>query len=83
VPEALHPRAERTVEETMVDREAVERLRTLFLQLETEERELLILRFVGELTFKEIGLVVGKSESGVYRQLRRILHRLKEQHRGG
>jgi RNA polymerase sigma-70 factor (ECF subfamily) len=81
LPEALHPLQPDGLDAGMLRRETVERLRALLLRLNPDERELLALRFVGELTLQEIGLIVGKSESGVQRQLTRILRRLKEQYR--
>lgn len=81
LPEALHPVEQQDIDEGVLQREAVERLRTLLLQLRAGDRELLTLRFVGELTLQEIGLIVGRSESGVQRRLARILRRLEGQYR--
>jgi RNA polymerase sigma-70 factor (ECF subfamily) len=50
--------------------------------LDAEKRELLALRFAGQLTAPEIAAVVGKSPEAVKRQLTRIVHALKEQFHG-
>jgi RNA polymerase sigma-70 factor (ECF subfamily) len=61
-------------------KEARTRLRALLAQLDPDKRELLVLRFVSRLTAREIGLVVGKSEQAVQKQLTRTLHALKERY---
>ncbi len=75
---SLEPRGEANPEATLLQQEQLERLRVLLEKLDADKRELLALRFAGQLTSSEIGLVVGKSEEAVKKQLGRILHSLKE-----
>ncbi len=59
------------------DREVQELLDDLLAEFGPQERELILLRYDQGLTFAEIGRVVGLSETGVLRQLRRAERRLK------
>jgi RNA polymerase sigma-70 factor (ECF subfamily) len=82
LPQALQPLAEdmEEPESAALLKEARTRLRALLAQLDPDKRELLVLRFVSRLTAREIGLVVGKSEQAVQKQLTRTLHALKERY---
>lgn len=82
LPEALHPTAESDPEAAVLREEALARLRMLVGRLDAEKRELLALRFAGQLSAPEIAAVVGKSPEAVKRQLTRIVHALKEQYHG-
>ncbi|HLZ22860.1 MAG TPA: sigma-70 family RNA polymerase sigma factor [Ktedonobacterales bacterium] len=83
LPAHLHPEAEGSNPETAVLRdETLTRLRVLVAKLDAEKRELLALRFAGQLSAPEIAAVVGKSPEAVKRQLTRIVHALKEQFHG-
>lgn len=82
LPEALHPTTESDLEATVLRDEALARLRALVGRLDAEKRELLALRFAGQLSAPEIATVVGKSPDAVKRQLTRIVHALKEQFHG-
>lgn len=82
LPEVLHPRSEQEPEAEVIRREELHRLRSLLAELEPDKRELVALRFVAKLSLKEIGVVVGKSEEAVCKQLSRTLHGLKEQYSG-
>lgn len=61
-------------------RESLARLRRLVAGLDAEKRELLALRFAGQLSSTEIAVVVGKRPEAVKKQLTRILRALKEQY---
>lgn len=83
LPETLHPAADGgDPEAAALHNEALARLRGLVAQVDAEKRELLALRFAGQLTAPEIAAVVGKSPEAVKRQLTRIVHALKEQFHG-
>ncbi len=56
--------------------EALGRLGALIGELGEAEQELLRLRFAGELTYAEIGAVVGRSEAAVKMAVHRLLRRL-------
>ena len=56
-------------------------MRAILEGLDTEKRELLMLRYVAGLTVRETAAVVGKKESAVNKQLTRTLQAIKEQHR--
>jgi RNA polymerase sigma factor (sigma-70 family) len=62
----------------VVAREDAARLNALIAGLDRDKREIILLRFIGELTMQEIGAVVGKSDSTVHRQLMSALAILKE-----
>jgi RNA polymerase sigma-70 factor (ECF subfamily) len=52
----------------------------LLAALDGEKRELLALRFAGQLSSSEIATVVGKSPAAVKKQLTRLIQALKEQY---
>ena len=81
VPEAGQPRSGQDVEGMVVAREDSARRRAMIVDLDRLKREIILLRFVGELTMGEIAAVVGKSDSTVHRQLMSALAILKEQAR--
>ena len=62
--------------EHVIDKEAVEKLRRLLHSLDEDERELLRLRFVVELSFVEIAAMLGRKEDAVRKSVQRILNRL-------
>jgi RNA polymerase sigma-70 factor, ECF subfamily len=78
LPEALTPEGERDPEETYLRAEALARLRELVVALDADKRELLALRFAGQLSSTEIAAVVGKQPEAVRKMLTRTLHALKE-----
>jgi len=80
VPEAFHPRASETADGALLRREAYAPLYVLLAGLDTQTREVLILRFTAQLTLAEIGAVLGKSEDAARKQITRALHALKEQY---
>ncbi len=58
--------------------ERLEHLARLVEGLDEEKRELLRLRFAGELTYREIGQIVGRSEGAVKMAVHRLLRRLEK-----
>ena len=62
-------------------RERLNRLREHLDLIDAPKRELLALRFAGELSMREIASVVGKSEWAVKKQLARTIAKLKENYR--
>lgn len=73
VPEAWHPTEDGDPAVQMIQQENLARLRRLVAQLAPEKRELLALRFAGQLSFGEIAQVVGKQEDAVKQQIYRIV----------
>ena len=62
----------------VVREERLEHLARLVEGLDEEKQELLRLRFAGELTYREIGEIVGRSEGAVKMAIHRLLRRLEE-----
>jgi RNA polymerase sigma-70 factor (ECF subfamily) len=62
----------------VVREERLEHLARLIKGLDDEKQELLRLRFAGELTYREIGEIVGRSEGAVKMAVHRLLRRLEE-----
>ncbi len=62
----------------VVREERLEHLAQLVRILDEEKQELLRLRFAGELTYREIGEIVGRSEGAVKMAVHRLLRRLEE-----
>ncbi len=65
--------------QTVMAHERKRQLQELIGSLSEEEQELLRLRFVAELSFREIGELMQKSESAAKKQIYRIILRLQEQ----
>ena len=78
VPDRLHPLSELGPDESLERGEALARLRSVFATLDSDARELLVLRFTAGLKVAEIAVVIGKSEAAVQKQLSRTIRRLKE-----
>jgi RNA polymerase sigma-70 factor (ECF subfamily) len=76
IPEELHPVAGNDPLTLVLEHEREQRLHTLVRALPPHKRELLLLRFAGQLSSSEIALVVGRSPA-VQKQLTRILLELK------
>ncbi len=74
-------RSTETALEQLVWAEERERVARLIAALSEEQRELLALKIHGELSAKEIGLVVGKSEGAVRVALHRIVQQLRSSYR--
>lgn len=62
---------------TLEKRENLRRLQTLLKRLDPEQQELLRLRFAAELSFAEMGGLLGRSEAAVKMAVHRLLHRLQ------
>jgi RNA polymerase sigma-70 factor (ECF subfamily) len=62
--------------ERIIKEQAYERLASLMRTLPDDERELIRLRFVAELSFVEIAGLLGKKEDAVRKSLARLLERL-------
>lgn len=80
VPERLQPAASGDLASTVAEEESLVRLRKQLARLDNESRELLTLRFAGQLTTPEIAAVIGASEAATRKRLSRLLHSLKERH---
>ena len=65
--------------ERVVQDQAIEILRPLIRALDDDERELLRLRFVSDLTYLEIAQLLGRKEDAVRKSVNRILERLHRQ----
>ena len=63
-------------EGVVAHRERRDRLFTLLDQLQDNERELLLLRYGGGLSYREIGHIVGRSEAATKMAIYRLLDRL-------
>lgn len=62
----------------LVWREKLEQVQELIEALPDEQRDLLALSVVGELNSKEIGQIMGKSDTAIRMQLHRIIKQLRE-----
>lgn len=67
-------------EQAALKTEQLERLHSLLRELDSEKRELLVMRFAAGLSSREIAAVIGKKEAAVKKQLGRILRTLKEKY---
>lgn len=67
--------------EKLVQLEEREQLASLIATLPAEQRELLSLSIAGQLTAKEVGQVLGKSEGAIWTAFHRIVQRLKAEYR--
>lgn len=80
LPDAFLLSDEGNPEAEALRQERLEQLRALLAQLDTEQRELLALRFAAGLTSREIADIVDKREGAVKRQLSRLIQKLREQY---
>ena len=62
--------------EAVYQKESKTQLKRLLQTLDEDERELLRLRFTAELSFVQIGQLLGRTEDAVRKSIRRILDRL-------
>lgn len=67
-------------EQSVLAREAVDRLDLALQELTAIQRECLALRYGSDMTVREIAEVIGKSEAATQKQINRGLTRLKEAH---
>lgn len=68
------------LEEQLLARERAARLREVVCLLEPEQQHLLALRYGADLSFEEIGQIVGASAGAVRVRLHRILHDLRRRY---
>ena len=80
VPDALWPVSGDTTAAAAVANERRAALAMALGRLTEDQRELLALRFGSDLTFREIGHVVGRSEGAVRKQIHRVLRTVREHH---
>lgn len=80
IPDELQPVSELCVESGILREEEVAQLFHCLSKLTNTERELLALRFAGELSTREVAAALGKSETATRQQLCRVLHALREQY---
>jgi RNA polymerase sigma-70 factor (ECF subfamily) len=78
IPESQHPPLDQSVEGIVLHHEAILRLQKLLDHLEPSYREVILLRFIANLTVREIAEIMGKSEATIYRYLSGALNILKE-----
>jgi len=81
VPEVLRPISQDDPEHQAIRNESLAHLSGIFAELDSDKRELLVLRYVVGLSFAEIGAIVGKSEAATRQQVSRLLRSLKEHYR--
>jgi RNA polymerase sigma-70 factor (ECF subfamily) len=79
VPQDLHPPADQDLEAQVVRQEALAHLHATLSKLDPATRDLLLLRFMGQLTAAEIGATIGTSPAAASKRLQRALQTLKEQ----
>jgi RNA polymerase sigma-70 factor (ECF subfamily) len=80
VPEELHPRSDQDLEAQVVQQEARAHLHAALGTLDPATRDLLLLRFMGQLTVVEIGAAIGITPAAASKRLQRALQTLKEQY---
>ena len=81
LPEALQMAGPLDLEAEVIQQEAMEQMRTALMELAPDRRELIVLRFVAELSVHEIANVLGKNEPAIYKQLTRTLDALKRRYK--
>jgi RNA polymerase sigma-70 factor (ECF subfamily) len=74
------PSGDTELERRLVEQERADLLRRLIRSLEPEQQHLIALRYGAELSFAEIGAIVGASEGTVRVRLHRLLHQLRERY---
>jgi RNA polymerase sigma-70 factor (ECF subfamily) len=80
VPEELQPSAPDTNAKAMLLRDEIAEVHRLLASLDEETREAILLRFTGQLSLAEVGILVGASEDAVRKRITRALHALKERY---
>jgi len=71
------------VETSLLQQEDRTRVYTLLNYLPSDRRELIVLRFIAELTLREVAAVVGKREPAIHKQIKRTRQILRELHHDG
>ena len=64
---------------TLIRAEELSRIRSIIYHLDEDEQELIRLRYVADLSFVEIGDLLGKREDAVKKSVYRLLARLKSE----
>jgi RNA polymerase sigma-70 factor, ECF subfamily len=82
LPSRRHPTERPTVEEAVLGRESLGELSRHLGDLPEIQRECLLLRYGADLTAREIGVVIGKSDEATQKLITRALARLKENYGG-
>jgi len=78
--DAAHALAEdRDVLQDLAQRQQIDALRQHIAALPSEQAELLRLRYVAELSFAEIGVLLGRSEGAIKKSIYRCLDRLQRE----
>jgi RNA polymerase sigma-70 factor (ECF subfamily) len=72
-----HPGSAPTPERQVINKERRQRLFAVLDNLDDAKRELILLRFGAELTYQEIGEIVGKREAAVKMAIYRLLDELR------
>lgn len=67
----------RPVEDNALKNLSLEKLRTAVCGLTAREQELIVLRFVRELTMEQIGELLGVSKMAISKQLKKLLEKLR------
>jgi RNA polymerase sigma-70 factor, ECF subfamily len=75
--EKLHSLSEDPLEQLLQD-ENIERMAAVFADLDEDQRELLRLRFTADLTYAEIGSLLGRTEAAVKMAVGRLLRQMYE-----
>jgi len=68
------------MEAQVVQQEALAHLHATLGKLDPATRDLLLLRFLGQLTTAEVGAAIGTSPAAARKRLQRALQTLKEQY---
>ena len=66
-------------QQMLIRAEELSRIRSIINHLDEDEQELIRLRYVAELSFVEIGDLLGKREDAVKKSVYRLLARLKSE----
>jgi len=80
LPEIAQPASDEDPEAAAVRRETALRVRALLADTDPAKREVLALRFTGELKIREIAHVLGRTETSIKTEIRRTLRALKERY---
>jgi len=72
------PSTESLPEQNAIEKERISKVRQFILEDSDLSQEILRLRFVAELKFSEISILIGKSESATKKHFYRLLERIKE-----
>lgn len=74
----VHDSGRGDAEELIQARERAERARSALCRIRPSEREALVLRFVGELSYREVGVACGIDEAAARKRVSRAIAKLRE-----